>query len=327
MMQFFRKKARTTSRVGIVSYPDQLVVAHVEERDGSPYLLQCERAALESGKDASRILVKLVKDMGLEDRQCSYVLDPKDYNLHLLEAPQVEASELRAAVRWKIKDLLDMKVDDAAIDVFQVPQDAYRGREMVYVVATLKTRIQKIVEMVNASGLELAVIDLPELVLKNVSSCYLDDRNGLAFMDLRRSGSTMNLTHDGDLYLTRRINTQLDQAVMNSADWVEVRDRLVLEIQRSLDYYESQMGKSPITRITIAPRMHDTHEMSKALDELLTAQVSPFNLADFMLADVPLTPELQQFALPAIGATLRGSSKQVKPVAPQPADPAEQEAA
>ena len=38
---------------------------------------------------------------------------------------------------------------------------------------------------------------------------------------------------------------------MQSADWEMLKDRLVLEIQRSLDYYESQMGKSPINKIIL----------------------------------------------------------------------------
>ena len=162
------------------------------------------------------MLAKLVKDMDLEDKQCSFVLNRKDYNLHLVEAPEVEANELRSAVRWKIKDLLDMKVEDAAIDVFQVPADAYRGRDMVYVVAALKSKIRSIVDMVTDSGLELAVIDIPELAMLNLSRHYVEDVNGVAFMDLRRNGSTMNITRNGELFLTRRVNTQLDPEAMQS---------------------------------------------------------------------------------------------------------------
>ena len=58
-------------------------------------------------------------------------------------------------------------------------------------------------------------MDIPELAMRNVSSLYLKDNNGAAFMDLRRTGSTMNITRDGNLYLSRRINTQLDPEVMH----------------------------------------------------------------------------------------------------------------
>lgn len=313
MFQFLKKKTKSTGRVGLMVQSDQLVLAHMEQRGGSPYLLNCKRIALESAKDAPAVLENLVKEMDLEGTQCSYVLNPKDYNLHLVEAPNVEADELRSAVRWKIKDLLDMKIDDAAIDVFQVPEDAYRGRDMVYVIASLKSRIRSIAEMVSASGLELAIVDIPELVMKNISTCFVNDDNGVAFMDLRRTGSTMNISREDSLYLTRRINTQLDPDVMKAADWETLKDRLVLEIQRSLDYYESQMGKSPINQIVIAPRQHDSVAMAESLNEMLNGAVSVLDMADRLRGDVELTPEIQQVCLPVIGATLRGSKRQEKP--------------
>jgi MSHA biogenesis protein MshI len=305
IMQFFKKKAKSNSRVGLIVASDQLALAHMGEVDGAPYLFDFERVALQSERDAGKALEKLVKDMGLENKQCSYVLNRKDYNLHLVEAPEVEASELRSAVRWKIKDLLDMKVEDAAIDVFQVPEDAYRGRQMVYVVASLKSKIQNIVNMVTQSGLELAVIDIPELVMRNLSSRYIDDENGVAFMDLRRNGSTMNITRKGELYLSRRINTQLEPEVMQSMEWAGLKDRLILEIQRSLDYYESQMGQKQISRIVIAQRQQDGAAMAEALNGSLNAQVTVLNLAEHLDSAVELSLEDQQVGMSAIGATLR----------------------
>jgi len=324
-MQLFKRKARSSSRVGLVIHADQLTVAHVEQRSGKPWLRQCERVAVESPKAAGKALAKLVKDLNLAGKQVSYVLNPSDYGLHLVEAPGVEPEELRAAVRWKIKDLLDMKAEDAAIDVFQVPKDAYRGRDLVYVVAAQKSRIQAIIEMVNQAEMELAVIDIPELVMQNIVISYLDDGRGLAFMDLRRTGSTMNISRGGDLYLTRRINTQLGQEAMRSPEWDSLKDRLVLEIQRSLDYYESQSGKSQITEVVIAQRQTDTEELTRELDSLLPSKVSALDLSQHLEGDVTLTPELQQVALTAIGATLRGARRQE--TEPEPETGTEQEAA
>ena len=305
-MQFFKRKAKVSSRVGLVVSSDHLAIAHMGDRDGAPYLIACERVALQSEKDAGKALAKIVKTLEVEGKQCSYVLNRKDYHLHLVEAPEVEDSELRSAVRWKIKDLLDMKIDDAAIDVFRVPSDAYRGREMVYVVASLKSKIKHVVETVIDSGLELAVIDIPELAMKNLSSCFTDDAHGAAFIDLRRNGSTMNIAKGGELYLSRRINTQLGPDVMTDVDWDGVKDRLVLEIQRSLDYYESQMGQSPIGKIILAPRQHDGEAMAGVLNNLLSADVSILNLSEHLGSEKELKPEIQQVGMAAIGATLRG---------------------
>ena len=174
-MQLFGKKAKSKGRVGLMINEDSIAIAYLESRRGEPRLISCQNLALESAGSAGKMLEKLVKQMNLEGEQCSYVLNPRDYNLLLVEAPNVEPEELRSAVRWKIKDLLDIKVEDAAIDTFPVPEDAYRGRKMVYVVAVLKSRIKSIVEMVDGSGMELAIIDIPELAMKNYSSLLIED--------------------------------------------------------------------------------------------------------------------------------------------------------
>lgn len=321
LAQLFGKKTKQQGRVGISAVPGKLSVVHLEKRDGAPYLLDCRVEDAESRKDMEAKLSDLVKAMELEDKQCSYVLSPEEYSLHLIEAPKVEPEELRAAVRWSVKDLLDMKIDEAAIDVFPVPDDAYRGRNMVYVVASAKSRIQQIAELITKIGLELAIIDIPELAMKNISSCFIDDSNGAAFMDLRRTGSTMNISNDGALYLSRRINTQLDPEVMQSLEWDSLKDKLVLEIQRSLDYYESQMSKRQITRIVIAQRQQDTEAMVAALNDSLAAQVTSLNLAEHIDSHIELTPELQQLGANAIGASMRGIKKQEAKPDPAPADP------
>lgn len=313
--------------MGLSINSERLALVHMEDRKGKSHIVNCERVELESEKDAANALAKLVKDLGLEDIQCSYVLNPRDYNLHLVEAPNVEAAELRQAVRWKIKDLLDMKVEDAAIDVFQVPEDAYRGRDMVYVVAALKSKIQNIVSLVTGAGLELAVIDIPELVMKNIATSFIEDSNGVAFMDLRKTGSTMNVSKDGNMYLTRRINTRIEPDAMQSAEWESVKDRLILEIQRSLDYYESQMGKGQITKIVIYQRQHDTEAMVAALDSMLAAQVSAFSFEDVLEFDTEISSEVLQICMAPIGACLRGAKKATPVEDPEPSDSTEQEAA
>jgi len=51
--------------------------------------------------------------------------------------------------------LLDIKIDDAAIDVFQVLEDTCRACKMVDAEASLKPKVQVFAEIFSASGLEL----------------------------------------------------------------------------------------------------------------------------------------------------------------------------
>ncbi len=96
---------------------------------------------------------------------------------------------------------------------------------------------------------------------------------------------------------------------MQTLEWEGLRERLVLEVQRSLDYYESQMGKNPITRIVISQRQYDTQAMVSALNGMLSAEVTALDLSHVLDGDVELNPEAQQICMSAIGATLRVGKK------------------
>lgn len=306
VLKLFSKNKQSAGLVGLSVSDARVLIAQVSRDGYVPFLEKCSRQTLESSAQTREVVTALVDSMELNGARCNYVLSPRDYNLYLIEAPAVEESELRSAVRWKIKDLLDMPVEDAAIDIFPVPEDAFHGRaKMLYAVATPRTRIEAIIEMVARADLQLQSIDVPELAIRNITQQFLDDRNGLAFMDLRKTGSTMNLSRNSELYLTRKISTQLDADVMSSHDWESQRDRLVLEVQRSLDYYESQMGQNPISQIVMAPRATDSQEMAASLSEVMSIPVTVMDMANKLDVAQDIDREVKRSCMVAIGAALR----------------------
>lgn len=316
MFKLFSKKTSASGLLGLSVSDERVLAAHLTQGSAAgdfPTLHNCSQQALESAGQARQVLAAIVDSMDINGLGCNFVLSPRDYNLYLIEAPAVEAAELNSAVRWKIKDLLDMPAEDAVIDIFPVPEDAFQGRaKMLYAVAAQRSRIETVIELVDKADLKLQSIDIPELALRNISTALLKDENGLAFMDLRKTGSTMNLSRNGQLYLTRKINTTLDSNVMLSRDWETQRDRLVLEIQRSLDYYESQMGQNPISQIVLAPRATDSHAMAESLDSVMSVKVSVADLSDCINIADTIDAEALHKCLLAIGGALR-TDKAVRP--------------
>jgi len=292
--------------VGVSANADKLTIAYVIQEKGKPVLKYCEEFAADSDKVQESILEREVKKRDLDCTAVNFVLTHSDYKLFLVEAPKVEPHEMESAVKWKIKDLVDGPVDELAVTLFPVPEDAYRGQnDMVYVVAARKSKIKQIVNLVLNSGLELKSIDIPELVLLNISNNFSDDSNGLAFIDLRSSDSTLNLCKAGNIYLTRHLNTRVDQSILNSEEWASVKERLVLEIGRSLDYYESQMGQTPITNILIAPGENDSDVLVKQLNDLMVARVACLKLAHEFHSEDEFPETLQQSCILAIGGAMR----------------------
>ncbi|MDT8427883.1 MAG: hypothetical protein RQ757_03865 [Pseudomonadales bacterium] len=311
MLQLFKRKQRPQGLLGLSLEEQRFSLAFVSSQQGVARLEQCERVEIRNQQQLRELLPRQIEEMGLTGASCNAVLAPRDYNLYLVEAPAVEEDELRAAVRWKIKDLIDIPAEDAVIDIFPVPDDAFLGRSrMLYVVAAVKSRVEQMVELCQRAELELVSIDVPEMAMRNMTSCFANDENGLAFISLSSAGSNLNLTRQGKLYLARKINTQLGPDVMSSPDWESQRERLVLEIQRSLDYYESQMGQNPVSQLIVAPRWQDTQALVSSLDEAIGLQVSALDFARQLDSDAHITAEIKQAAMIVIGAALRDHQQQ-----------------
>ncbi|MBT6044407.1 MAG: hypothetical protein HOH14_13040 [Gammaproteobacteria bacterium] len=154
MLNFFNKNKISSGLVGLSISAENITLAHVMETNDGPKLLLCKDFPITNDEEKASILAEQVRKLGLENINASYVLSSDEYKLLLVEAPDVGANEIADAVKWKIKDLLDNPVEEMAITVFPVPDDAYRGQtKMVYVVAALKSKIREIVELVTGADL------------------------------------------------------------------------------------------------------------------------------------------------------------------------------
>ncbi|ALO45154.1 hypothetical protein [Pseudohongiella spirulinae] len=305
MLQWFGRKKRVEGLVGLSVNDTRVSLAHVTRRRDDIFLEQCVRREFE-GKAARDVLADLVDECGLEGAGTNFLLSPSDYSIYLVDAPQVPAEEMAAAIKWKIKDLLDMPVENAAIDVFPLPDDAFQGRkQMVYAVVSDRSRLEQVIDMVDRSGLTLGSIDVPEMAMRNITSQFGDDSNGLAFISLKQSGSVMNVTRNGQLYLTRKINTPVGPDALLESDWDMLRDRLALEVQRSLDYLESQMGQSPVAQIMIAPRAQDTESMMNSMADALGSPVGVLDFYNDVDAPEFINAETRGAGMMVIGAALR----------------------
>ena len=111
------------------------------------------------------MLDRLAKETPARNHQCSLLLAPEDYQLFAVESLNVPAEELKSAMRWRLKDMLDYHVDDATIDVLNVPGDKNadgRSHSMYAVAARNKLIAERQTAFVSAK-LPLTVIDIPDM--------------------------------------------------------------------------------------------------------------------------------------------------------------------
>lgn len=314
-MWFKKKKGVVSSGiVGLELTPEGLALAHVIPSSSGWKVPFCSFIQERGADHQRRALYQLVEQHNLLGAPCHYVLHPSEYELLLTDAPDVEDEELAAAIKWRVKDLLSMPMEEAVIDAFALPDHAYRGRmKMVYVVAVRRQTIERLVQIMQHSGLELAVIDITELALRNLIQLQpFTEGASIGLLRLRGTGGIINLIQDNQLCFTRSIETPLQEFEMSPTEESinENRrkvERLVLELQRSLDYYEAQIGMGAVNQIWLIPLKQDVPALVETLQERLSIELKVFDLNKItslnLNADIPLSG--QAYCFSALGAALR----------------------
>ena len=122
ILGLFKHKLDETALVAVCPAEDGIPYARVRrQKDQSPTLELCKVQKLENIGIRGAEIARLTRAERLHDQVCITTLDIGAYSLLFVEAPDVPSSELRAAIRWRVKDLIDFHIDDAVIDVFDVP--------------------------------------------------------------------------------------------------------------------------------------------------------------------------------------------------------------
>ncbi len=308
MTLFSFSKKKTSGLVGVAMGSEGVTVAHVTGGGTNRPRLEnlTYRPCPEPGAQAE-MLARAVNELGVRGMGCIGVLEPMDYSLMLIEAPEVEAAEMRQAVRWHVKDLIDFHVDDAVIDVFDVPRQRERGRpKLIYVVAARSSHVRRLVETVEAAQLELRAVDIAELALRNVMSLTPEDEAGAAFLSLAMRQGLVMLTRQNQLYLSRKLDIGMGHGVLGDADLTMDLDALSLELQRSFDYCESHFDLPTPRHLLVAPASDDqVRDVLPYLAENLGVNVRCTGLEEVLECREPLAPGMQSRGLLSVGAALR----------------------
>jgi len=296
------KRTRTTadSLLGLAPVAGGCVLVCLQRSAGAVRLPTCEFVAATPGSQVE-VLRQRVEALGLQGLPVNLLLSAADYQLLLVERPDVPPAELRAAVRWRIRELVNAPLDSLVVDAFALPDDAYRGRTpMAYCAVLARARMQALADWVEGAGLRLHSIDIAEMALRNLGLLIASDSQNLAVLKLNARDGLICVQHGRDLYMARRIEHGLDNRGVDSA-------QLALEIQRSLDYFESQLGKGPVARLLVLPVPAVGEQLLAELGQQLSVRMTGLDL-DELFAGSPLLElpaDQQALYLPALGAALR----------------------
>lgn len=256
-------------------------------------------------------LETLRRDYHVGSGAVSTLLNKGEYELHSVDAPNVPDSELKQAVRWQLKDVLEYSPETATIDVLALPTErlaAGRARN-IFAVSARNTTIADRMRVFDDAKLALNVIDVPELAQRNVAALFEAPGRALAMLAFGPQGGTFTVSCDGELYLARNLDLNAAQ-IAAGLDAAQI-ERVTLELQRSLDHFDRQFGGIVVSRLLLAPS-EGAHVLRDALAENLYVPVEMLDLSQAI--DLEAAPALREASAQAqylhlLGAALRSEAE------------------
>ncbi len=215
-------------------------------------------------------LKNYVSDESLANTPCHVILAASKYQVQQVDKPQVDDAELAQALVWNVKDLVPHQ-DDIVVDYFDLPAQS-AGANKVNVVALTQAEMQQITQGIHDASLELKSVGILELVVADL----VENSDDAVLTLVQEPGQDicLNIIKRGDIYFSRRLRGYENLSTFSEQELqMGVGDNLSVEIQRSMDYFESQLRQAPVKKILLSIESPHIDKLAEIMQQLTFMQV------------------------------------------------------
>ena len=308
MRLFGRRSSRAnTHAIGMLLTPQTCAVARLSSALDAPRLQHLQHNEFASLSDFSSQMQRLAEQPALQGQAIVVCLAPELYRLQQADAPNVPLAERNAALAWSLRDVLDFPATEAVIDSFAPPSIAHRsGPERLFVAVSHKAKLKPYIEAILSAGFSIRAIDIPELCSRNLLLRLSPALNSAAVLAPGQRGCALYLYHGNELVVSRQLTGLSDlRLLFTGLDNSQAQEQLLLEVQRTLDYYESQIGRRPVARLLLPPLVNELNGLLPLLRDNLGVAVAELDLPTLVPMDNGIDRSSTAAGWLAVGAALR----------------------
>lgn len=301
LYSYLKRKPSNYNSLGIEYDVNGLKLCAFTEIDGLPHLTLNHFIA---AKEWQSDLKVFVEENELGNTKTTVAFATKKYQLLQTDKPTVPDEEITQALQWSIKDLL-MTQDEVVIDYFDIPAQTL-GANKVNVVAIPKEELFTVCQGILESGLKLESITIEEL-----ATCELLPDTQDAYVTMFQSPGnevSLSIVKEGNIYFSRRIRGYEQISSFTEMELqMGVAETISVELQRSMDFFESQLKQAPVKKIYVKMDTEYQQTLAKLIQEAMLVDAQAFIPPVLIESDI----NIGECSLPAVGAafSILGSEK------------------
>jgi len=244
LKQKFRKPSAFYS-VGIAFTAEQVLLCALKKTDaGIEWVLD----ASFTHQNWAKGLIDYVKAHRLQGTPCYFTLSSHWYKVHQIQKPDVDEAELKDALKWPLQEAVGSNVD-LVYDYADMPVQV-AGQNKAMVVAIPRKELEKISQAIFEADLVLESITVEELATIEL----LEDSSDAVITLVQEVGEdiVLSIVKNKELYFSSRLKgfENIGSFTQSELD-MGLTDSLTVQIQRSMDFFESQLRQAPVKSILV----------------------------------------------------------------------------
>lgn len=228
-----------------------------------------------------------VEHNNLIGEQCQLILLPGQYQLILMDAPNVPEEEIAKALRWELGGLSQYPLEDVLIDAFLVPQINHSPRK-AFVALVSNTELTEKRKLFQQAYLEVISVGIAEFAIRNflimmIPNIKLRHAAPLLIISLNTDFQKIYLIYQDEFYLIRELT--LEGVIKdNKYDVITINT----EIERSINFCLSQLNLPDPRQVFFTPDLSYDEDFFNSIKSGTGLEVIYIDLNNFYTFKRPL---------------------------------------
>ncbi|MEI6893753.1 MAG: hypothetical protein V5789_03785 [Colwellia sp.] len=252
LSQLFAKKS-SCQRIGIAFQQQGISLCSIpaQKSDSDPAKKTAAKVIFQHEKVKQTDFVKMIQKFhkkGLEG-DATLVLSEAQSQVVQVDKPSVPDSEINAALKWQIKDLVSISPDNMLLDYFDIPTLA-GGKDKINVVCARLDELKDLVAVTEQGLVKVSAITTQVFAFANL----LPPKGEAVLLICQQPSEEIVLVivKQQQIFFYRRLRG-FSQIASKTREELSsaIIDAISLEVQRSADYFERQLKQAPIKAIKV----------------------------------------------------------------------------
>lgn len=276
-----RSRFQAKVRVGLDIGHSVVKMVKVERTSRSIRLLQVGLARVKSSGGGNSERAEAASAL-LRDVKGSPVvtsLGDADTLVRQISFPRMPPRQLAQAMEFEARKHLPYDPAKMVLRYQVLAEDRKNSTCQVLLVAVVREALREHQALLKRLGLEPHAIEAAPLALANVSLLAAGEpEETTVVMDIGSSGTLISIYRKEGILFSRYTALSLGMGEQEAPDWQKSNlEELVLEMRRSLAYYDNITGRMGFSKVMLAGGGAMLREVGSLLEEKLGLSVEPLN--------------------------------------------------